>query len=288
MKILTAILFALLASPSLIWATAQIGEFLDFEGKREEMYATPLESYFTHKNMKPEFPIQSSGCWRGYIGLWSLKDNQLSLQSLHEWDHEKEDPLGKKISLKPIFGSESSPVKADWFTGVIRLPRGKELRYVHMGFGTIFEKDIYLTIQKGRLVARREINNTEIGATRSTSDLQWVAMATSPAPDEGNWTDARTLLDSTTAKDHVTRGIYFTAEQGQSPRLWIPDTPTTPAVDIELNLQAATDIPAGSHVEIKGRFDPKDQKFRVTSLRQLKAGETMHHPKFVEPKVPKQ
>lgn len=269
------------------FATAQIGEILEYEGKREEIYATPLESYFTADKKRPEFPVQSSGCWRGYVGLWSLKDNQLYLVSLHELDYESKDILGKKIPLSLVFGSENSPVKADWFTGVLRLPRGEQLRYVHMGFGTIFEKDIYLTFKNGKLVARREVNNRDIGATRSTSDLEWVALAEQPVPDEGKWVDARLLADDSSAREVKTRGIFFTDNAAKTSHLWIPDTPTTGQIDIALALHSKPEIPPGSHVEVTGRYDSKTQTITVASIRELKAGESIHHAKFVAPKQPK-
>ena len=48
---------------------------------------------------------------------------------------------------------------ADWFTGVVRVPRGKLLRYIHMGFGSVFEKELHLKIEKGRVTASRTIDN---------------------------------------------------------------------------------------------------------------------------------
>jgi hypothetical protein len=265
-------------------ATAQIGDLLEFEGKRETIFATPLEDYFTDERQRPELPASSSACWRGYIGLWSLKDDQLSLVALHQEDWEKPDTLGKEIPLKLIFGTSSSPVKADWFTGVLRLPRGERLRYVHMGFGSIYEKDLYLTIKKGKLVARREVNNTDIGATRSTSDLQWVAMSKIPVPDAGNWTDARLIFDDQADRVLTTRGIFFESGETEPPSLWIPHTPTTSQMTIELSLPKNADLPSGTHVEISGHFDAKNRNLAASSIRKLKAGESIHHAKFTAPK----
>lgn len=47
------------------------------------------------------------------------------------------------------------PVFASWFTGVLRIPDGKQLLYVHMGYESTYERDVLLHIEKGCL-ARTE------------------------------------------------------------------------------------------------------------------------------------
>ncbi len=283
MKFLIALfaLLALLAGDAN--ATAQVGEILEYEGKRHRMFSTPLEDYFRQGHKRPDFPVGSTACWRGYVGVWKIVDSHLFLVSLHKEDHENDEILGKAIPLKSVFGSSQSPVKADWFTGVLRLPQGERIRYVHMGYGSIYEKELYLTVQKGKVVTKREIDNSGIGASRSTSDLQWVALAAEPVKDDGKWTDARTLAKMKEDTDIVTRGIYFPANEHREPaKLFIPDTPTTEPVEIELTIAPPTMIetPAGSHVEIKGRLIASKNVITVKSARALKPGETMHHPKF--------
>jgi len=42
-------------------------------------------------------------------------------------------------------------VKAIWFSGKIRVPDGKMMLYEHKGYGSRFEKEIIITIDKGNL-----------------------------------------------------------------------------------------------------------------------------------------
>ena len=49
--------------------------------------------------------------------------------------------------------AEEAPVFASWFTGLLRIPQGKLLNYVHGGFGSLQERDLIVSIESG-VVAR--------------------------------------------------------------------------------------------------------------------------------------
>ena len=51
-------------------------------------------------------------------------------------------------------------VFADWYSGEIRVPQGKLLEYIHLGFASVYEKDLFLKIEAGQVVGKREIDNT--------------------------------------------------------------------------------------------------------------------------------
>ena len=53
------------------------------------------------------------------------------------------------------------PVLADWFTGVLRLPRGEILHYVHMGYGTVYEEEEHITVERGEVTDSRVIDNRD-------------------------------------------------------------------------------------------------------------------------------
>lgn len=87
--------------------------------------------------------IHSTACWRHYIGTWELKEGRLYLVSI--------DGIYRVTSETPIF--------ADWVTTVLRIPEGQLLHYVHMGFGSVYEFEIHLKIEKGVVVQERRIDN---------------------------------------------------------------------------------------------------------------------------------
>lgn len=51
------------------------------------------------------------------------------------------------------------PIFADWFSGVLRIPKGEVLRYAHMGFATIYEQELLVKIEQGVVVATELVDN---------------------------------------------------------------------------------------------------------------------------------
>jgi hypothetical protein len=85
----------------------------------------------------------STACWRLYQGTWEIKDGRFFL-------------IGIRGRFK-LRGEE--PLLADWFSGVIRIPKGEELLYVHQGFETVYEQEVHVKIEKGIVVKSRIIDN---------------------------------------------------------------------------------------------------------------------------------
>jgi hypothetical protein len=52
-----------------------------------------------------------------------------------------------------------TPVLADWFSGVLRVPKGERLQYVHMGYGSVYEQELHIKIDNGVVVKTRTIDN---------------------------------------------------------------------------------------------------------------------------------
>lgn len=88
-------------------------------------------------------PLFSTACWRGYIGTWKIT-------------------LGK-LYLVDIIGryklASDTPLFADWYSGVLRVPRGRVLQYIHMGFGTVFKKEQHIKIENGVVVKEKTLRN---------------------------------------------------------------------------------------------------------------------------------
>ena len=92
--------------------------------------------------------------WRGYIGTWEVKNGLLYLIGLEGTLHD-----GRRASLSTVFPRYPSRVLADWYSGTLRIPIGKELKYVHMGYSSVFERDLFLEVVKGVVVATRLQSN---------------------------------------------------------------------------------------------------------------------------------
>jgi DNA-directed RNA polymerase specialized sigma subunit len=55
----------------------------------------------------------------------------------------------------------NEPLLADWFTGVLRVPRGEMLAYVHMDFESIYEQDLLINVERGRVTGQRIQDNRD-------------------------------------------------------------------------------------------------------------------------------
>lgn len=135
--------------------TAQALERLIFEGSEHSMCSLPLGDFFRLGGKRPDFRWPHTGCRRGYIGTWEVIDGRLYLIQLQGWLKSGED-----ASLETVFPGYGGQVFAHWFTDTIRLPQGKRLKGTYTGGGSIinapriYEKDLLLRFNKGKLIAR--------------------------------------------------------------------------------------------------------------------------------------
>jgi hypothetical protein len=135
--------------PGAATMTAQVHERLILDGQQTSMAFVPwLPSPHPRivSRSEPagdERVIYTTACWRRYIGTWELRNARFYLLAL--------------VGRFELVGTE--PLWADWFSGVLRVPRGRELHYVHMGFGTIFEEELHIRINDGVETDRRRWDN---------------------------------------------------------------------------------------------------------------------------------
>ena len=134
--------------------TAQIAENLRYQGEDVAMCTNPLSGYFAMGGTNPHFQSNSTALWRGYIGSWEIVDERLYLVGL---SGTLED--GTDATLATVFPDFPDRVFAHWYSGTIRIPQGKQLQYVHMGYGSTFERDLFLEIERGVIVATRVRHN---------------------------------------------------------------------------------------------------------------------------------
>jgi hypothetical protein len=136
--------------------TAQIAERLRYQGDDVAMCTNPLSDYFAMGGVNPRFESHSTALWRGYVGSWEIIDDRLYLIGLNG---TLED--GTDASLSTIFPEFPDRVFAHWYSGTIRIPQGKQLKYVHMGYGSTFERDLFLEIERGVVVTTKLVHNGE-------------------------------------------------------------------------------------------------------------------------------
>lgn len=133
--------------------TAQMHELLILDGENTSMASCPPlpekhpQLIDRHAEGLPgddgDVDCYSTACWREYIGTWEIKDDKFYL---------------RRVIGRYRFRSDE-PLFAEWCSGTIRIPRGKRLHYVHMGFGSVYEEDLLIKIKKGVVVSRRVIDH---------------------------------------------------------------------------------------------------------------------------------
>lgn len=122
--------------------TAQMPDSIEYEGHKMGLSCdVPLPKKhprirYVERGERDNFLTDSSGCWRGYIASWRIKNDQLFLTGI---DGRFE-----------LLGDE--PLPAVWVSGKIRLTAGESVEYVHMGYSSTFEHEWVLKIKKGVVV----------------------------------------------------------------------------------------------------------------------------------------
>ncbi len=138
--------------------TAQAMEKLIFNGKAIHMASEPLASYISNLKEKPKLFPPSSGCWRGYYGTWEIKDDRLYLIALECYTANMAERNYWQVGMDFIFPDQER-VFAEWFTGEIRIPQGEMLNYVHGGYPSTSEIDLFIEFKNGLLIGKRTVDN---------------------------------------------------------------------------------------------------------------------------------
>lgn len=155
---LIALLGILIIINQELMGTAQIPDYLIYKGDTLAIYTNPLESFFENEerpdSLFDKYGYNSTACWRGYIGYWELKNDSLFLLKL-EGD-------STKIDLSLIFKDRETGGKifANWFNDSIYNLYGKLLHYVHMGYGSIYEKERVFNFSEGILTSINKYDNS--------------------------------------------------------------------------------------------------------------------------------
>jgi hypothetical protein len=134
---------------------AQQPDKISLNGEQLDLYSNPLEQFWINtKKVRPRF-ISSSECIRGYVAGWEIRDNKLLLTDI-DGSYERNFIFFRKpaqYSLRKLFPrSKNKPVRANWFSGKLRVPIGSMTMYEDSGYDSRFEKEYIVTIHEGEVV----------------------------------------------------------------------------------------------------------------------------------------
>jgi tetratricopeptide (TPR) repeat protein len=134
-------------------ATRQIRDIIIYQGEELRIDGAPFEAY-CEKNRCPHFPEDSSANWRGYVATWEIESDTLYLIDIS---------TSTGIRLDELFLGQEGKIRASWFTGKLRIRRGKLLLYDDsdgLGYGPVCEQEVILSVQDGRVIRTELIDNT--------------------------------------------------------------------------------------------------------------------------------
>jgi hypothetical protein len=119
------------------------------------MFTNPLGPYLRACKIGFRSPLTSN--WRGYVGTWEVIETagvgRLYLVGLRA--HKTYEEI---VGISDVFPGFDK-VFAHWFTGEIRLPQGAQIKYRHMGYGSLYEYDLLMDYKEGVLLGKHARHN---------------------------------------------------------------------------------------------------------------------------------
>ncbi len=134
--------------------TAQFSEILNIDGETHSMMSTPLGDFFELMGSTPTFESNCTALRRGYVGTWEITNDLLYLVRLSGTLTN-----GETATLESVFPGFPERVFAHWFSGKVRLPQGKRIQYKHMGFGSTYERDLFIFFRNGVVIGKHTVIN---------------------------------------------------------------------------------------------------------------------------------
>ncbi|WP_157501164.1 hypothetical protein [Lewinella sp. 4G2] len=90
----------------------------------------------------------STGCYRGYYSVWQLKNDSLFFNSIVSCNFSNE-------SSAPV------SIHAHWVTQKVIAPIGKKYKYLHQGWGWLYEAERLFTFKNGILRHQKYLDNSK-------------------------------------------------------------------------------------------------------------------------------
>ena len=143
--------------------TAQYPDLIKFKGTEYSLNTNPLEPYFEkNPENRPQWP--STALYRGYIGHFEIIDSTLLLTDISQPRRVKDKDgktIFKNISIKKSIFPEIDTMKIDWYSGILILPYGEILKYVHSGYASEYSNYILLEIKNGKFKSDKNYTHNE-------------------------------------------------------------------------------------------------------------------------------
>ncbi len=163
--------------------TAQAPDVLILDGEALPLFTNPLEAHLEQCVGERPFVSRHTANWRGYVATWEIRDGALWLVRLRGWHislrprtpvaptEELPGLDGPDVPLSQLFAGQAGAVKATWYSGTLRVPKGERLAGLHMGYLALYEREIHITVRCEAVTGMTEVDPAE-----HPSDWQFAAM----------------------------------------------------------------------------------------------------------------
>lgn len=137
--------------------TAQTPEKLIYQGVNLSLCSEPLAHFPGMPTQPWVYVVPNTALSRCYLGTWEIESDRLYLKKLQRW--KKQANVVTECGIEDLFPGYPDGVFAHWYTGELRCLRGALLKYVHGGYASIYEEDLFLRVQHGVLIEERVVRN---------------------------------------------------------------------------------------------------------------------------------
>jgi len=142
--------------------TAQIGDRIFIDNKEYALACEPLSSYLYDNKIEKLFTTVNTAYYRGYFAKWKIANGKIYLidiESPSQIKSRKGNDSDEPSAMKKLFSGQTE-VFADWVNGTLKIQSGELLEYIHMGYESLFETNIYLKFENGILIEEKTIKNS--------------------------------------------------------------------------------------------------------------------------------
>lgn len=145
------------------FATAQMPDSIEINNVKYHLNTNPLDKYLTEiKWVRPENVSISSANWRGYLASWKIEAGNMLLEDVTILISENSSSDSRKtVSILNTLFPNKNGIIATWYSGALIVPYGKMTNYVHMGYGSSYEKYIILRVSKGVVIEHLNLSVAE-------------------------------------------------------------------------------------------------------------------------------
>ncbi len=153
-------------------SSVQICELLIIENDTLDMHTAPLKLYLQKQNISIgelffdfyDNIATTTACFRGYQGVWEIKEGKLNLIEIRNCDRIKASDLGEAFGA----GYIDRRVKAEWFTGTIIAIKDNFEYTPGKGYTYNIEKELIIDVYKGTVIKLNKLKPESISKIKDS------------------------------------------------------------------------------------------------------------------------